>query len=220
MHTNIKHSEGLVTKMSAKNEQRKFVSVDPSKCTGCGICELACSQEKNEESPIRSRIRVVRMTPMFNFALSCRACKDAKCVKACPEKAIAQEESTGLLMIDERKCKGCDWCVQACEYGGITIQSDSGLATACDLCGDKPQCIEFCPEEAIELVDSDEAAEKRFNDALEKLPTQCDQLMTAVKNKDWKPLLATAEKRSEKVSEKLEALDRKTVAKQKAQKEK
>ena len=198
---------------SAKNQQRKFVSVDPSKCTGCGICELACSQEKNERSPLRSRIRVVRVTPMFNFALSCRACNEAKCVKACPEKAIAQAESTGLLMIDEKKCKGCDWCVQACEYGGITIQSDSGLATACDLCSNTPQCIEFCPEEALELVDSDEAAEKRFNDALEKLPAQTEQLMTAVKNKDWKPLLAIAEKRSEKVSEKLEALNKKAMAK-------
>jgi carbon-monoxide dehydrogenase iron sulfur subunit len=203
---------------AVKNPQRKFVSVDPSKCTGCGICELACSQEKNEQSPLRSRIRVVRMTPMFNFALSCRACQDAKCVKACPEKAISQEESTGLLMIDERKCKGCDWCVQACEYGGITIQSDTGIATACDLCKDTPQCIEFCPEEAIELVDSDEAAEKRFSEALEKLQPQCEQLMTAVKNKDWKPLLAIAEKRSEKVSEKLLALNKK--AQEQKQKEK
>ena len=149
---------------------------------------------------------------MFNFALSCRACKDAKCVKACPEKAITQAENTGLLMIDEKKCKGCDWCVQACEYGGITIQSDTGLATVCDLCGDKPQCIEFCPEEAIELVDSDEAAEKRFGEALEKLPAQTEQLTIIVKNKDWKPLLAAAEKRSEKVSEKLEALNKKTQA--------
>jgi len=198
---------------TAKTEQkRKFVSVDPNKCTGCGICELACIQEKNERSPLRSRIRVVRMTPLFNFALSCRACKDAKCVKACPEKAIAQAEKTGLLMIDEKKCKGCDWCVQACEFGGVTIQSDTGLATACDLCNDKPQCVEFCPEEALELVGSDEEAEKRFNDALEKLPAQTEQLAATVKNKDWKPLLAVAEKRSEKVSEKLEALNKKGQA--------
>ena len=213
IHTNIKHQKGLVKRCNPLKPKRKFVSVDPSKCTGCGICELACSQEKNEGSPLRSRIRVVRMTPMFNFALSCRACKDAKCVKACPEKAIQQAENTGLLMIDEKKCKGCDWCVQACEYGGITIQSDTGVATACDLCNNTPQCIEFCPEEALELVDSDEAAEKRFNDALEKLPAQTEQLMTTVKNKDWKPLLAIAEKRSEKVSEKLEALNKKAMAK-------
>jgi hypothetical protein len=35
--------------------------------------------------------------------------------------------------------------------------------------------------------------------------------MTAVKNRDWKPLLAATEKRSEKVSEKLEALNKKAL---------
>ena len=116
----------------------------------------------------RSRIRVVRMAPLFNFALSCRGCKDARCVKACPEKALSQSENTGLLIIDEKKCKGCDWCVQACEHGGITINCDTGKAIACDLCQGEPKCIEACPEEALEIVDSDEAAEKLFNDALRK----------------------------------------------------
>ena len=199
---------------SAKSEQRKFVSVDPSKCTGCGICEYSCTLEKGEAiwNPIRSRIRVVRMTPLFNFALACHACKDAKCVKACPEKAISQAENTGLLIINDKKCKGCDWCVQACEHGGITIHSDTEKAKACELCQGEPKCVESCPEEALELVDSDEAAEKRFSDALENLPAQTEQLTTIVKNKDWKPLLANAEKRSMKVTEKLEALNKKAVA--------
>ena len=102
--------------------------------------------------------------------------------------------------------------MQACEHGGITIHSDTGKAIACDLCEGEPKCVESCPEEALEIVDSDEAAEKRFNDALENLPAQTEQLTTTVKNKDWKPLLANAEKRSEKVTEKLEALNKKAVA--------
>src|SRR5512143_1109967 len=158
--------------MSAQT-QRKFVSVDPSKCTGCGICEYACTLEKGEAvwNPIRSRIRVVRMTPLINFALSCRACKDAKCVKACPEKAITQSEP-GLLIIDDKRCKGCDWCVQACEHGGITIHTDTGKAIACDIWQGEPKWKEACVEEAGDMVDSDEAAEKRFTDALEKLRAQ------------------------------------------------
>jgi len=201
--------------MPAKNPQRKFVSVDPSKCTGCGICEYACTLEKGEAvwNPIRSRIRVVRMTPLFNFALTCRACDDAKCVKACPEKALSQSENTGLLIIDEKRCKGCDWCVQACEHGGITIHSDTGKAIACDLCQGEPKCKEACPEEALDLVTSDEDAEKLFSDALQQLPAKTEELTTTVKNKDWKPLLAAAEKRSEKVTEKLEMLNKKAMAK-------
>ena len=200
---------------SSKFESRKFVSVDPSKCTGCGICEYACTLEKGEAiwNPIRSRIRVVRMTPLFNFALACRFCEDAKCVKACPEKALAQSEKTGIIMVKEKQCKGCDWCVQACEHGGITIHSDTGKAIACDLCEGEPKCVEFCPEEALELISTDEDAEKRFNNALEKLTAETERLTTTVKNKDWKPLLADAEKRSMKVTEKLEALNKKATAK-------
>ena len=196
--------------MFPKFTKRKFVSVDPGKCTGCGVCELACSQEKNEGSPLRSRIRVVRLTPIFNFALACRACEDAKCMKVCPEKAIEQDEDTGLLRIDEKKCKGCDWCVQACQFGCIAIQNNTGLATVCDLCGgETPQCIEFCPEEALELVDSDEAAAKRFNNALDELSRQFKQLTDAIEQRNLKALLADAEKRGERLSTKLEALDKK-----------
>jgi anaerobic carbon-monoxide dehydrogenase iron sulfur subunit len=199
---------------SAKFGLRKFVSVDPSKCTGCGICEYACTLEKGESvwNPLRSRIRVVRMTPLFNFALACRSCDDAQCVKACPEKALLQCEDTGVLMVKEKACKGCDWCIQACPHGGISLHPDKGIAIACDLCDGEPQCVESCPEEALELVPSDDAADKRFNDALEHLPEATEKLTVTVKNKDWKPMLAEAEKRSMKVSEKLEALNKKAAS--------
>jgi carbon-monoxide dehydrogenase iron sulfur subunit len=201
--------------MSAQTQLRKFVSVDPGKCIGCGLCEYACTVEKGEGiwNPIRSRIRVVRMAPVFNFALTCRGCNDAKCVKACPERALSQSEATGLLIVDETKCKGCDWCVQACDHGGITIHADTGKAIACNLCEGEPACVNACPEEALEIVESDEAAEKRFNDALTNLCANTEKLTATIKNKDWKPLLAVAEKRSEKITEKLQALNKKAAAK-------
>jgi len=199
----------------AKFESRKFVSVDPSKCTGCGICEYACSTEKDEPrgNPMCSRIRVIRMTPFFNFALACRACEDAPCVKACPEKALAQAEKTGIIMVKDKQCKGCDWCVQACPHGGIMIHSDTGKAVACDLCNGEPQCVEFCPEEALELVSSDDEADKKFNATLEKLPAETERLANIAKNKEWNSLLADAEKRGIKVNEKLEALRKKASSK-------
>jgi len=206
----------MVTLMPApKFPSRKFVSVDPSKCTGCGICEYACAIEKEENNlnPIRSRIRVVRMTPMFNFALACRFCEDAKCVAACPEDALSQCEQTGIIMVHEKKCKGCDWCIQACPHGGITIHPDQGIAVACNLCENEPKCVESCPEEALDLVCTDEDAEKRFNEALEELPAEIERLTNIVKNKDWKTLLEKAEERSMKVNEKLEDLNNKAKTK-------
>ena len=198
-----------------KFTERKFVSVDPSKCTGCGICEYACTLEKGEaiSNPLRSRIRTVRMMPVFNFALACRFCEDAACVKACPEKALAQSEKTGILMVNEKKCKGCDWCIQACPHGGIVLHPDTGIVIACDFCSGEPKCIEACPEEALEIVASDEAAEKRFSDAMDKLPAETERLTEAVRKKDFKQMLADAEKRGMKVNEKLEALNKKARAK-------
>jgi prefoldin subunit 5 len=66
------------------------------------------------------------------------------------------------------------------------------------------------------MIATDEEAEKRFSGALERLPTETERLTNTIKNKDWKPLLADAEKRSMKVTEKLEALNKK--AKEKKQK--
>jgi Fe-S-cluster-containing dehydrogenase component len=149
------------------------------------------------------------MKPLFNFALSCRACDEAECVKACPEKALSQSEDTGVLMVNENRCKGCDWCVQACPHGGIAINPDTGFAMACDVCGGDAQCVEFCPEEALVIVATDEEAEKLMSDTLERLPEETEKVTNIVKNKDWKPILNEAEKRSEKISEKLEALSKK-----------
>jgi carbon-monoxide dehydrogenase iron sulfur subunit len=196
---------------STKFSQRRFVTVDPAKCTGCGICEYACSQEKGDAwSPLRSRIRVVRIKPLINFSMACRFCDDAKCVTACAKKALKQSENTGILMVDEKKCEGCDWCVQACPHGGITLHPDKRTAVACDLCGGEPQCVEFCPEEALVIVNSDEEAEKLSNQAIEKLPAEAERLACLVKNKTWKPLIEDAEERSLRITKKLEALNNKS----------
>ncbi|MCK5628809.1 4Fe-4S dicluster domain-containing protein [Candidatus Bathyarchaeota archaeon] len=194
-----------------KFKSRKFVCVDPDKCTGCGICEYACTLEKDEKvwNPLRSRIRVIHMAPLFNFALACRFCEDAKCVVACPEKALSQSEDTGILMVNKKRCKGCDWCIQACPHGGIALHPDEGIAIACDLCEGEPQCVEFCPEEALELVSSDEVAEEKFVDTLKKLPAEIEHLTKVVKNKEWNDLLVEAEDRAMKIAEKLEALNKK-----------
>jgi Fe-S-cluster-containing hydrogenase component 2 len=165
-------------------------------------------------NPVCSKIRVVRMAPVFNFALSCRGCDDAKCVKSCPEKAITQSESNQLLIIDEKKCKGCDWCVQACPRGGITIHTGTGKAISCNLCDGEPKCVDFCPENALEIVHSDEEADKRFNDAIENLPATIEKLAIQIKNKEWKPLLIASEQRAQIITEKLQNFNKKSTEKQ------
>jgi Fe-S-cluster-containing hydrogenase component 2 len=135
-------------------------------------------------------------------------------VRSCPERAVVQSDVNRLLVIDERKCKGCDWCVQACPRGGITIHTGTGKAIACDLCEGAPKCIEICPENALELAYSDEAADKCFNVAIENLPLETEKLAVQIKNKDWRSLIAASELRAQKITEKLQELNKRALEKQ------
>lgn len=199
----------------AKFKDRKFIAVEPSKCTGCSLCEYVCALEKKEAvwNPLRSRIRVIRVTPAFNLAMTCRFCEDAPCIKACPRDALTQSEENGVIKVNEVKCDGCGWCVQACPYGGIAVHPDKRSVLVCDLCDGKPQCIEFCPEEALGLVTSDEEANRKLAMALGKLPAEIERLSNLAKGKAWDTLLVEAEGKAKRLSAKLEALNKKWIAK-------
>ena len=150
--------------------QRKFIVSDPEKCTGCGICELVCSAVKEKGfNPLLSRIRTVRVEPFINMAITCRLCEDPKCVKSCPRKALKIDEKTGVITVDEEECDGCCWCIQACEFGAITLHMNKKTVFICDLCGLDPKCIQYCPKEALELVTPEEIGQRMRKEAVKKL---------------------------------------------------
>jgi len=149
---------------------RKFVSADPDKCVGCCVCEYACSFEKEKAfNPVKSRIRVVRLAPVINMSVTCRLCEDAPCVTACPRDALTQSKETGVIMVDQDKCNGCGWCIEACDYGAIMLHPDKKVVFVCDLCEGTPKCVEWCPEEALDFVTKDVLAQKARLTAVKKL---------------------------------------------------
>ena len=154
--------------------ERKFVSADPDKCVGCQVCEYICAFEKEKVfNPIKSRIRTVRLHPFINLALTCRLCEDAPCVAACPRDALEQSEEAGVVLIDEDKCNGCGWCIEACDFGAVTLHPETRVVMMCDLCAHRsdknPQCVEWCPEEALDFVTADVLAQKARRTAVKKL---------------------------------------------------
>ena len=149
---------------------RKFVSADPEKCVGCCVCEYICSLEKEKVfNPTKSRIRVVRLHPLINLSVTCRLCVDPPCVAACPRDALEQSEETGVIMVDEEKCNGCGWCIEACDYGAITLHPETKVVFACDLCDGEPKCVEWCPEEALDFVTADILAQKARVTSIKRL---------------------------------------------------
>ena len=149
---------------------RKFIFSDPEKCTGCKICELVCSAVNEDEfNPLLSRIRTVRLEAILNTSLTCRLCDEPTCVRVCPRKALSQDEETGLIIVDEDRCTGCGWCIEACEFGVIMLPRDRKYVIICDLCEGEPKCIEFCPKEALSLVTPEEVGQRIRKKAVAKL---------------------------------------------------
>ncbi|RLI37911.1 hypothetical protein DRO55_00210 [Candidatus Bathyarchaeota archaeon] len=187
---------------------RPFISVNPEKCIGCGLCECVCALEKEGvPNPLISRIRVIRVFPLLNVALTCRFCEEAPCVNACTRDAMRRLED-GVIAVDEEKCDACGWCIEACPYGGLTFNPNRGVPVACDLCGGEPKCVEFCPEEALELVSDDKASRELWSLAVKRLPSRIERLTNMMKKMDFTEIFEESEDRMKRLEEKLEAFNR------------
>ena len=150
--------------MVASTSKYKYIVCDPELCIGCQLCEYICSYTKNGEfNSYRSRIRTVRVDEVLITAVACRTCENAPCVIACPRDALSQDVDTGIIRVDPTKCDGCAWCIEACEFGAITINPRTKLAEICDGCEneeDRPQCVLICPKDALEYTTPDQRAQR------------------------------------------------------------
>jgi ferredoxin-type protein NapH len=73
------------------------------------------------------------------------------CRYLCPMGAIAgafNKVSIVNISLDEKRCKKCFVCLEACGMG-ITELKDIGGSTDCILCG---RCVEACPEKALSFA--------------------------------------------------------------------
>jgi len=122
-------------------------------------------------APLLSRIRNVRIEPIVMMTISCRLCQDPPCVIACPRKALSQSPETGIILVDEDLCDGCGWCIEACPFGAISLNPATKVVVICDLCQDleEPQCVKYCPKEALSLSTTEMVAQKARKEAVTKL---------------------------------------------------
>lgn len=148
------------------------VTVYPEKCTGCRACEMVCSLNKwGECSPERAAIRNIRTEAaglVSTLPVLCQQCENPICQAVCPVGAITRDELTGALVVDEDKCLGCRRCVYSCPFGGVSVDSVTGKAVKCDLCGGDPNCVKFCSKEALQFVMDDKISANRKRQSSEK----------------------------------------------------
>jgi carbon-monoxide dehydrogenase iron sulfur subunit len=138
----------------------KQLYYDVKKCLGCRSCEIACSVAHSEGGNLLKAIKEeVRSLPrkkvIFsgenNYPVSCRNCKDAKCVQACMAAALSYNEAKGIVEHDKTRCVGCWMCVMTCPYSAIRPNPEAKIPLRCDKCVDKdePGCLKACPTGAI-----------------------------------------------------------------------
>jgi len=150
-----------------------YLLVDTKKCAGCQTCMLTCSLvHYGRENTTLSRIQITQ-NPFANFPedivqAQCRQCPYPSCVDACPTGAMHADPATGVRMVDESKCIGCERCVNACPFTPSRVQwnAEDKHAQKCDLCKETPYwntdggadgkqaCVELCPMKAISFTRS------------------------------------------------------------------
>ena len=103
--------------------------IDLKKCVGCMACTVACKAENQTRPGIFWNIvkdqefgEYPMVTRVF-LPTPCMHCKEAPCVKVCPTGASHQRED-GIVIIDDDKCIGCKYCIEACPYGARYFNGD------------------------------------------------------------------------------------------------
>lgn len=140
--------------------KEKRINCDFDKCNRCRICEVECAITREESFDLSlSRIRVVATESTQHMTVACQLCEDPPCVSSCPRDALRQSE-LGTILVNEDKCIGCRWCINACDFGAIIVHPTMKIAI-CDLCneernGGDPPCVKSCPYGALTFSSKEE----------------------------------------------------------------
>lgn len=149
------------------------VLVDTTRCVGCRSCEAACAEANhlpipdiNDQSVFeRKRETTVSQWTVVNryetekgevfVKKQCMHCNQPGCVAACLVKAMEKRKEGPVTW--NTNCMGCRYCMPSCpfEIPRFEFDSPNPKIQKCNLCwerlkkGEKPACVENCPEGAL-----------------------------------------------------------------------
>lgn len=152
-----------------KLSQMKRILVDVNRCSGCRLCEMACSffHEKKFSSSL-SRIRVMKEDIFgFDLPIVCWHCEPCVAMENCPAEAF-ERNGQGLISVNKEKCTGCGKCLETCIIEAITLLSKTKKPLICDQCGGAPVCVEKCPTKALTYIATDRKQPELPNQILEE----------------------------------------------------
>jgi anaerobic dimethyl sulfoxide reductase subunit B (iron-sulfur subunit) len=150
---------------------------DQTRCTGCYACVVACKNWHGITAGSTGWRKVISIEKgtfpdvfVAFLSTSCCHCADPACIKFCPSQAITKRSEDGIVVVDQRECKGkdeCGICLQVCPYESPMFgpESDAKMQK-CDFCLDrlkeglKPICVSACPMQALDAGPIEELERK------------------------------------------------------------
>lgn len=128
---------------------KRLSVIDMDRCVGCQCCMFACARRVAEGGIAGSCIRVRSAGGMRKgfVVVVCRACADPPCARVCPTDALVARQGGGVRL-RANLCIGCGNCVEACPFGAVFWNPESGKPQICVYCG---YCATYCPYDVLAL---------------------------------------------------------------------
>jgi Fe-S-cluster-containing dehydrogenase component len=169
--------------------------IDLKKCKSCTLCDVQCSYKHH---PANNGINA--LLEKIRFALICRKCKTAPCIKACPRNALEKVDigrgDEQVLKRADMLCTGCGTCAIACPFGTVYTELAAFVDDVCDLCrgrlksNEKPLCVRTCSSGALDWQKIDVEENRDMTEVF-------DDVVVKVADGDlWEPFLPRSQKAS------------------------
>jgi DMSO reductase family type II enzyme iron-sulfur subunit len=87
----------------------------------------------------------------FYLPRLCNHCTHPACKDACPRGAIEKRHEDGIVLVDQDRCHGYRFCVEACPYKKVFFDPQRQVSTKCIFClprveqGVAQACARQCP---------------------------------------------------------------------------
>ena len=105
---------------------------------------------KNVTEEQRQQLQAIERLVFFYFPRICNHCLNPACVASCPSGAIYKRGEDGIVLINQKVCRGWRMCVAACPYKKTYYNWSTGKSEKCLLCyprletGQAPACFHSC----------------------------------------------------------------------------
>ena len=98
----------------------------------------------------KQQLFAVERLVFFYFPRICNHCLNPACVAACPSGALYKRGEDGIVLVDQKRCRGWRACIAACPYKKMFYNWSTGKSEKCILCfpriesGQAPACFHSC----------------------------------------------------------------------------